>query len=95
MHPLPLGEDTLEALAQVSKGTGRGLHIHAAEDRFDAVDSRYRFHQDIAFRLDDAQVLGPKTIIAHGLFISPEEIELCNERQVFLAHNPRSNMNIR
>jgi putative selenium metabolism protein SsnA len=91
--PFTIGEDTLEALAQVCKGTGRGLHIHAAEDRFDAVDSRYRFHQDIAFRLDDAQVLGPKTIIAHGLFISPEEIELCNERQVFLAHNPRSNMN--
>jgi putative selenium metabolism protein SsnA len=91
--PFTLGEDTLDALAQVCKATGRGLHIHAAEDKYDAVDSRYRFHQDIAFRLDEAGLLGPKTIIAHGLFISPEEIELCNDRQVFLAHNPRSNMN--
>ncbi len=91
--PFTVSEDTLDALAQVCKTTGRGLHIHAAEDKFDAVDSRYRFHQDIAFRLDEANLLGPKTIIAHGLFISPEEIELCNERQVYLAHNPRSNMN--
>lgn len=88
-----IGEDTLDALARVCKATGRGLHIHAAEDAFDAVDSRYRFHQDIAHRLDEAGVLGPKTIIAHGLFISDEEIERCNERQCFLAHNPRSNMN--
>lgn len=91
--PFTLGEDTLDTLAQVCKATGRGLHIHAAEDKFDAVDSRYRFHQDIAVRLEEAQVLGPKTIIAHGLFISPEEIEIFNERKVFLAHNPRSNMN--
>ena len=64
-----------------------------AEDKFDAVDSRHRFGKDICVRLDDAGLLGPRTILGHGLFLTPGEIELVNARDAFLAHNARSNMN--
>jgi len=63
-----------------------------AEDRFDAVDSRYRFGLDPVVRLDRFGLLGPRTIIAHGLYLSDEEAELINQRML-LAHNSRSNMN--
>jgi cytosine/adenosine deaminase-related metal-dependent hydrolase len=36
---------------------------------------------------------GPKTILGHGLYLSREEVDLVNERDCFLAHNARSNMN--
>lgn len=91
--PFTLGDDTLTALASVCASTGRGLHVHVAEDRFDAVDSRYRFGLDPVVRLDRFGLLGPRTIIAHGLYLSDEEAELINQRDAFLAHNSRSNMN--
>lgn len=88
-----LDAETLEALGEGVRSSGRGIHIHAAEDRFDAVDSRYRHGADLAMRLDAAGCLGPKSIIAHGLYLTQSEVELLNEREVFLAHNARSNMN--
>ncbi|MBU0927786.1 MAG: putative aminohydrolase SsnA [Spirochaetes bacterium] len=91
--PFTVGEKTLGALASACKSTGRGLHIHVAEDKFDAVDSRYRFGEDICVRLDGAGLLGPKTILGHGLYLTRSEIELVNERDSFIAHNARSNMN--
>ena len=91
--PFTVDDKTLADLAGVCKSTGRGLHIHVAEDKFDAVDSRYRFGKDIAVRLDEAGLLGPKTILGHGLYLSRDEVDLVNERDCFLAHNARSNMN--
>ncbi|MHB8078093.1 MAG: putative aminohydrolase SsnA [Candidatus Krumholzibacteriia bacterium] len=91
--PFTLGDATLAALAAACSATGRGLHIHVAEDQYDAVDSRHRFAKDICVRLDDAGLLGPRTILGHGLFLTESEIELVNARDAFLAHNARSNMN--
>jgi putative selenium metabolism protein SsnA len=88
-----LGEESLAALGEAVRSSGRGAHIHAGEDKFDAVDSRYRFGADLAFRLDGAGCLGPKTIIGHGVWLTEPEAELLNARGSFLAHNARSNMN--
>jgi putative selenium metabolism protein SsnA len=88
-----LGDETLAALGDAVRSSGRGAHIHAGEDKFDAVDSRYRFGKDLAFRLDDAGCLGPKTIIGHGVWLTEGEADLLNARGCFLAHNARSNMN--
>lgn len=91
--PFTVGADSLAGLAEACRSSGRGLHIHAAEDKFDAVDSRYTYNQDIVVRLDQAGLLGPKTIIAHGLYLTGSEIEILNQRDCFLAHNAQSNMN--
>jgi putative selenium metabolism protein SsnA len=88
-----LGEETLAALGDAVKSSGRGAHVHAGEDKFDAVDSRYRFGKDLAFRLDAAGCLGPKTIVGHGVWLTEPEADLLNARGSFLAHNARSNMN--
>jgi putative selenium metabolism protein SsnA len=88
-----VGDETLAALGDAVKSSGRGLHIHLGEDKFDAVDSRYRYGADLAFRLDAAGCLGPKSIIGHGVWLGEAEAELLNSRGSFLAHNARSNMN--
>ncbi len=88
-----VGQETLEGLADAVKTSGRGIHIHLAEDRYDAVDSRYRHGLDLVERLEKVGALTPKGIIGHGLWLTPSEIEIMNARDVFLAHNARSNMN--
>lgn len=88
-----VGDETLEGLADAVRTTGRGIHIHLGEDKFDAVDSRYRFGLDLVERMDKVGCLTPKSIIGHGVWLSPSEVEIMNARDVFLAHNARSNMN--
>lgn len=91
--PFTLSYDTLNKLAEACESTNRSLHIHCAEDKYDAVDSRYRFGSDIAQRLDDAKLLNSKTLIGHGVHLTPSEIEIINKRDSFVIHNARSNMN--
>jgi cytosine/adenosine deaminase-related metal-dependent hydrolase len=88
-----IGEETLSDLGDAVRITGRGLHIHLAEDRYDAVDARHRFHADPVARIDQKGCLGPKTIVGHGLWLTEGEVELMNARGAWLAHNARSNMN--
>ena len=88
-----VGPETLEALGEAVRSTGRGIHIHLAEDKYDAVDSRHRFGDDLVVRMEKAGALNPKGMIGHGVWLTPSEVELMNARDVFLAHNARSNMN--
>jgi len=88
-----LGDETLAALGDAVRSSSRGLHTHAGEDKYDAVDSRYRYGMDLAERLDAAGCLDAKTIVAHGLWLTESEVEILNARGSFLAHNARSNMN--
>jgi putative selenium metabolism protein SsnA len=88
-----VGHETLESLAEAVRQSKRGIHIHLAEDKYDAVDSRHRYGQDLVERLDRLGALTDKGIVGHGLWLTPSEIETMNARDAFLAHNARSNMN--
>jgi len=88
-----LGEETIEALGDAVRTTGRGSHIHAGEDKYDAVDSRYRFGKDLMERWDAAGLLTPKSVVGHGVWLTESEVGLIASRDAFVAHNARSNMN--
>ncbi len=91
--PFTLPDDGLAALGDVVRETGRGFHVHVAEDSFDPSFS-HRFHgKDALKRIDGFGLLTAKSIIAHGLYLSAEDREVLNARDAFLAHNCRSNMN--
>ena len=91
--PFTVPDVGLEGLAQACKETGRGLHIHVAEDSYDVSHSHDKYDLDPLVRLDKFGLLGEKTLIAHGLWISSQEVELLNQRNAFMVHNARSNMN--
>jgi len=91
--PFTLSDGTLTRLAEVVSETSRGLHIHVSEDRYDASDSRYRYGTGPVERLERFGLLDKRTICVHGVHLSDSEIALLNDRDSFLVHNPRSNMN--
>ena len=91
--PFTLGDDALAKLGDVARETGRGFHVHVAEDGFDPSYS-HRFHgKDALKRLDGFGLVSERSIVAHGLYLTQEDRELLNARNAFLAHNCRSNMN--
>ncbi|NCB01401.1 MAG: putative aminohydrolase SsnA [Spirochaetia bacterium] len=91
--PFTICNDGLELMKQAVDETHRGIHLHVAEDKYDVTHSHHMYHQDIIDRLDSFGLLSDSSLLVHGLYLNDHEIEKMNERGVFLAHNPRSNMN--
>jgi putative selenium metabolism protein SsnA len=88
-----LSDATLDALAELARSAGTGLHIHAAEDAADEVDSVARTGLRVIDRLARAGALGEQTLLAHGVHLGPAEVAAVRVAGATVAHNPRSNMN--
>jgi putative selenium metabolism protein SsnA len=88
-----LGDEALSLLSEAVSTTGRGLHIHVAEDKYDSSESHHLFQKDIMQRLEAFDILNGKTICAHGVHLTDYDIQILNNHDCFLVHNARSNMN--
>ncbi|MGF1730134.1 putative aminohydrolase SsnA [Photobacterium kasasachensis] len=91
--PFTVTNEGLAMMAEAVQATGRGIHVHVAEDRYDVTHSHHHYSQDIVERLDSFGLINEKTLLAHGLFLSDRDIDILNAKDAFLAHNARSNMN--
>jgi cytosine/adenosine deaminase-related metal-dependent hydrolase len=78
-----VSDETLLSAADLARRSGAWLHVHAAEDLCDAPSFA---------RLDRAGALGPKTLLAHGVHLSPAERRRAEEAGAWIVHNPRSNL---
>jgi putative selenium metabolism protein SsnA len=88
-----LSDESLDYCAELMQVFDAGLHIHAAEDRWDVVDARSRYKLGVVERLARHGALNSRTILAHGTHLSDEDIDIARSAGVWFAHNPRSNMN--
>lgn len=86
-----LSDDTLAYCAE-HKAEEVGYHIHVAEGIDDLHHSLKKYGKRIVNRLMDMNILGPKTIAAHCIYINPQEMELLKETDTCVVHNPESNM---
>ena len=91
--PFTLSNNSLEQIYDAIINTNRGLHIHVSEDQYESSYSHHHFGKDVLQRLDELWLLNEKSIIAHGVYLTENDISILNERNSFLIHNPRSNMN--
>ncbi len=90
---LTLDDDTLERCAAAGQAVGCGFHIHVAEHEADEYDSVQKSGRRVIHRLQDAGVLGEKTIVAHVVHCDPWELEILRDSRTWVSHQPRSNMN--
>lgn len=70
----------------------RGCHIHIAEAMEDVNDCHEKYGISITERLDKFGLLNDKTIIAHGVYLSEDEMDLICEKNAMVVNNPESNM---
>lgn len=69
-----------------------GFHIHVAEGCSDAKHCQETYHMSVVERLKRLGVLGSKTIAAHCVHISEEDMDILKETDTMVVHNPESNM---
>ncbi len=70
-----------------------GYHIHGSEGPEDPIDATAKYKKRTIERLADLGILGPKTVVAHGVHLSEPEKDLLAEHDCILSHQPQSNMN--
>lgn len=70
-----------------------GFHIHAAEGPADQADALANHGLRVIHRLEEAGILGERTIVAHAITIDEDERATLAETGTWVSHQPRSNMN--
>ncbi len=95
---LTLSDETLADCVAATQGlepaaSGTGFHIHAAEAVSDEEDSVKKSGKRVVERLNDAGILGPKSILVHCVHVDTWEMELLRDTGTWVTHQPRSNMN--
>jgi putative selenium metabolism protein SsnA len=86
-----LSDATADALADVIARHGSGLHIHLAEDSIDEKKEGWITSD----WLRERGLLGPRTLLAHGVHIEDLAVKRIVESGAHVVHNPRSNANNR
>ena len=87
--------ELLEAIAEASARTGRRVHMHLLETRYQRAWADAAYPQGIVRYLDDIGLLSPRLTLAHCTWARPEELELLAERGAIISANASSNLSLR
>jgi len=88
-------KELLDAVADASNRTGRRIHMHLLETRYqrDWLDRNYP--EGVVQFLDSIGFLSPRLTLAHCIWTRPDELELLAARGVTIACNHSSNLHLR
>jgi len=88
-------EALLEAIAEASQRSGRRIHMHLLETRYQRAWADATHPDGIVKYLDAIGLLSPRLTLAHCVWTRPDELELLAERGVSIAVNTSSNLHLR
>lgn len=83
-------------LADCARSRGLGIHVHLSETKSEHVECMERHNGDTPFQtLDKAGVWdGTRGMCAHGVWVTPEDMELMARKGVSVLHCPTSNLKL-
>ncbi|MGI4779407.1 MAG: amidohydrolase family protein [Janthinobacterium lividum] len=85
----------LEAVARASADTGRPVHMHLLETKYQRAWADTAHPGGLVRFLDDIGLLSPRLTLAHCTWARTDELALLAERGVTLAVNTSSNLGLR
>ena len=88
-------DELLRAVSEASARTGRRVHMHLLETRYQRSWADGAFPEGIVRYLDSIGLLSPRLTLAHCTWAKPDELDLLAERGVTIAVNTSSNLGIR
>jgi 5-methylthioadenosine/S-adenosylhomocysteine deaminase len=84
-------ESMLRDTARQAAADGRFIHIHASETRKEVEDCVAAHGMTPIAWLEKCGVLGPRTILAHCVHLTEDDIRIIRESGAVAVHNPCSN----
>jgi 5-methylthioadenosine/S-adenosylhomocysteine deaminase len=89
-----LDGETLKACRALADRLHIPVLTHLAETADEVRTSREKYHATPVAYLESLGFFGPRTLAAHGVHVTPEDIALLARRHVGVSHNPESNMKL-
>lgn len=86
--------DLLQWIDRFSEEHNLLIHLHLGETEGEVADSVKDFGLTPVRYLHNLGILSPRLLIAHGLYVDDEEIQMLADYDVKVAHNPASNMKL-
>ena len=86
--------ETLRWIAELAAEREIPLHIHLSETQREVADCVEQHGRRPAHYLDELGFLGPRTVLAHGVWLDDSELELIAERAATVVANPAANMKL-
>ena len=86
--------ETLGWVAELAADRDVPLHIHLSETEHEVEDCLDAHGKRPAGYLDDLGALGPRTVLAHGVWLDRHELDLIAERGATVVANPAANMKL-
>ncbi len=94
-HPFYSDDAGYRRAIEMAKRHNTGFHTHCSEARIEVDGFVKRYGKRPMFVLDDIGFFEtPLAMIAHAVWLDPQEIELIAGKRVSVAHNPVSNMKL-
>ena len=89
-----LDTNTLKACRAFADRFHTPVIIHLAETQTEVQMSQEKYHATPVGYLDSIGFWGPRTLAAHGVHVTPADIDVLSKRHVAISHNPESNMKL-
>lgn len=89
-----VSERSLRWIGELSAERGLPVQIHLSETEKEVQDCLAEHGMRPAFYLDRLGLLSERTILAHGVWLDPEELALVAERGATVVTNPAANMKL-
>jgi 5-methylthioadenosine/S-adenosylhomocysteine deaminase len=89
-----VSEETLRFIAELSAARNAPVQIHLSETEPEVEECVAAHGRRPAAYLDDVGLLGERTLLAHGVWLDAEELELVAARGATVVSNPAANMKL-
>ena len=86
--------ELLEYASQTASQNNLFMQIHLSETQKENIECLEQYNQSPTQRLDSYNLLTPKTILAHAVHLSAEDIETIYTHGSYLSYNPISNLKL-
>jgi 5-methylthioadenosine/S-adenosylhomocysteine deaminase len=89
-----VSEESLRWIGELGAERGLPIQIHLSETQKEVEECIAAHGERPAFYLDRLGVLGERTVLAHGVWLDPEELALIAARGATVVTNPGANMKL-
>ncbi len=88
------GKNVLIKIKELAEEYNLPIHIHLSETKKEVEDCKNKHGKSLAEYLDEIGLLSEKTIAAHSVWLSENDLEIYKNRGVKASHCPASNMKL-
>ena len=92
--PLHGTDDFLRGCQKLAAEYGLKMQSHVAESRYQAAGGEIRYGTTLLQHMDRLGLVGPHFSVAHGVWLTDDDLALLAARGAGISHNPGANMRL-